>query len=193
MGRESAVPNTMHPKMPGGNVQGNQTAVGVVNRPKTRKRQNKNRRLYNQDGCLASMSVNKASDLIRKHEGWADHVYRDSVGVLTCGIGHALHEGSQVPPSVVEAFFQQDMRNTIDDYLLLKFQLDDVRRAVILNMLFNLGLNRFAKFKRLIKALRAEQWAECKKEMLDSIWADQVGKRATELAEMMHTGEWPDE
>ena len=132
------------------------------------------------------MDFDQTSALVRKHEGTVYRIYVDSVGVLTGGVGHAFHVGSVLPVEVVERLFYHDMYNAYKDYDRLKFDLSPVRKAVIINMLFNLGLIRFQGFKRMIEAIR---WNDCElvvKEMLDSKWATQVKGRAEELAMMYY-------
>ncbi|MCZ6898261.1 MAG: lysozyme, partial [Betaproteobacteria bacterium] len=68
--------------------------------------------------------------------------------------------------------------------------LDEVRTAVIVNMVYNLGLTRFSKFKKTIGFIELNEWEMASVEMLNSKWANQVGSRANELSEMMKTGEW---
>jgi len=67
--------------------------------------------------------------------------------------------------------------------------LSEVRQRVVADMVFNLGLPRFAQFKNMIAAIEAEDFVQASNEMMDSRWAQQVGLRASRLAEMMETGE----
>ena len=69
-------------------------------------------------------------------------------------------------------------------------RLNPVRQNVVLNMVFDLGLPRFRQFKKAIAAIRAKRWDEAAKQMLDSRWARQVGRRARELAAMMKSGKY---
>lgn len=64
------------------------------------------------------------------------------------------------------------------------------RQAVVLNMAFNLGINRLMLFRRMRGAYDGGDYERASIEMLDSRWADQVGRRATELAQQMRTGQW---
>jgi lysozyme len=72
------------------------------------------------------------------------------------------------------------------------------RRAVLFNLAFNLGLGRedsrkgegLSGFRRMLAALRQGDSAAAAGEMLDSRWAKQVGRRATELARQMASGQW---
>lgn len=132
-----------------------------------------------------------AEDLIKRHEGFSDRVYLCSEGIPTVGWGHALHVGTLVPMGTCELFFEQDIRKVYEDYLTLGLNLDEVRKAVVVNMIFNLGLAGFRKFKRTIFLIRNGDYILAGAEMLDSKWATQVGKRAIELSEMMATGLWP--
>jgi lysozyme len=69
-------------------------------------------------------------------------------------------------------------------------QVDDVRFAVITDMMFNLGYKGLSKFKNMLAALQSEDYVTAAREMLNSKWRTQVGKRAEKLAEMMETGRW---
>ena len=74
--------------------------------------------------------------------------------------------------------------------------LDAPRRAVILNMAYNLGTGSSARrmgllgFPRMLEALKKGDYQIAADEMLDSRWAGQVGERATRLARQMVSGAW---
>ena len=131
--------------------------------------------------------------MIKRHEGYRDFVYIDSVGVLTGGWGHAFHKGSHISKEVAEIFFNDDYESVIQDYNrfcnVYALELDSIRRAVIIDMIFNLGLAGLMKFKKMIAALCIDDYEEAAKQGLDSKWAGQVGDRADELMGMMYTGE----
>lgn len=134
---------------------------------------------------------------IKIHEGYRDTVYKDSEGFLTCGWGHALHLGSKVPLEASEAFLKQDIADAVRDYFKLAptlgavtlRNLNTIRRRVIVEMLFNLGLPGVLKFVRMWQAIAVKDWEAAADEMLNSKWHQQVGKRAQKLAETMRTGQ----
>lgn len=68
--------------------------------------------------------------------------------------------------------------------------LNKVRREILLNMAFNMGLKTFRGFPKFWKAIKAKDWQEAAAQMLDSKWARQVGYRAKELAEAMESGKF---
>jgi lysozyme len=123
------------------------------------------------------------------HEGWRNTAYEDSVGVLTVGVGHNLER----PLSVIA--INQILSDDINDCIAECDRAfpgwrnhDDARQNVLLELLFNLGAPRLAKFERMWSALQAKDYAQAANEMLSSKWAAQVGNRATTLAERMRTG-----
>lgn len=127
--------------------------------------------------------------LIKEHEGFRPYVYYDSLGFPTGGYGHAFLPHSPISHKVADTLFKEDFERVKDDYEKLKLNLDSVRRAVILDMLFNLGLTKIRCFHKMFKALREGDFEEAAKEMLDSKWARQVGGRSFHLAQMMRRGE----
>lgn len=140
------------------------------------------------------MATDLEADLIKKHEGYRDRIYLDTVGVPTGGYGHAFLQGSHLPHYIWEKVFWFDHYNAVQDYEAIGFKLNAPRKAAVVNMLFNLGITKFKKFKNMIAAIRAGDWETASREMLNSKWACQVGPaRSEELAKMLKTGLWPHE
>lgn len=136
------------------------------------------------------MSNYETKKMIKRHEGFSNEIYIDTMGIPTVGYGHALHTGSTIPTYICDILFEQDYKNTLNDYDKLNLKLDPIRKGIIINMLFNLGLSRFCKFKRMISALRNHDYNLAAIEMKDSKWFTQVGLRAKELHNLMISGEY---
>ena len=130
--------------------------------------------------------------MIKKHEGYRNRIYLDSLGKPTCGYGHLLAEDTQVPLAASEAFFEQDYRVAFADCvaLILEYEIDltENRKAVLINMLFNMGIGRVRGFKKMFAALQDRDYKEAAVQMLESRWALQVKGRAIELSELMEEG-----
>ena len=131
--------------------------------------------------------------MIKKHEGFRGEVYKDSVGVLTGGWGHAFHVGSRLSAKVTAALFEEDYENAQTDvtrFLSMHrlWDLSEIRTAVLIDMMFNLGYVKLNKFKKFIAAMVAEDYETAAMEMENSKWARQVGYRAKKLSKMMGTG-----
>ena len=64
-------------------------------------------------------------------------------------------------------------------------QLPESVQRVLVDMRFNLGPNRFRHFKKMIAAVKNQDFAQAAAEMKDSRWYSQVGQRARTLVNMM--------
>jgi lysozyme len=128
------------------------------------------------------------NELIRD-EGLRLKVYKDSEGIETIGVGRNLQKG--ITREEAMYLLGNDVKNSIADANTFPWfeDLSDVRQRVVVNMIFNMGLNKFRGFKQTIKHIAAGEYSEAAKEMLDSKWAGQVGLRAVRLSQMMRTNE----
>ena len=134
-------------------------------------------------------------ELITLHEGRVPHAYVDSLGFLTIGIGHLIDQrkGGRLPDSIIDALFEHDLHEHTNELFALvpwARHLDPVRQAVLVDMYFNLRRGLFG-FKETLRHFEAGRWEKAAEAMLDSKWASQVKDRATRLATMVRTGEWP--
>jgi lysozyme len=59
-------------------------------------------------------------------------------------------------------------------------------------MAFNLGTNGLLSFANTLKFIKDKDYIRAADNMLKSKWAEQVGKRALTLSEMIRTGKDPD-
>lgn len=129
-------------------------------------------------------------DLLMKHEGLRLRAYKCTAGKTTVGYGRNLDDKG-ITQEEAEFLLDNDIKAVIsscrETFVWFIF-LDNVRQAVVADMVFNLGLGRFLGFKNTIAAIRDKEWDKAAEGMLNSLWAKQVGNRAVELAEMMKTG-----
>ena len=133
-----------------------------------------------------------AIDLLKKHEGYRRFPYLCTAGKLTIGFGKNIQE---VGLTEEEAAYllEKDVLGAVGRLRTEPYWLDlnEVRQAVLINMVFNLGWSRFNGFKQMLARVQSADYAGAAAEMMASRWADQVKGRAVELAEMMKSGEWP--
>jgi lysozyme len=70
-------------------------------------------------------------------------------------------------------------------------KLDECRRAVLVNMVFQMGRDGVSNFRGMLQAINDQRWYDAANCMRDSRWARaQTPKRAARLARQMETGEW---
>ncbi len=152
-------------------------------------------------------------DFIEPQEGFRSHLYLDSNGIWTIGWGRNMEDvglSSEekaylgVPPRDIKVtgiteeegkyMLGHDIQRTITGccHAFDWFEsLDNIRKAVVVDMAFNMGIQGFKKFKETIIYISTGRWEEAAREMLNSSWAREVKGRAKVLSEMMRTGDVP--
>lgn len=145
-----------------------------------------------------------ARDVIRHHEGERNKPYDDATGKelkpggmlkgkITIGVGHNLSDRG-ISDAVKEMMFTEDLDEACLELVRVfpwAAALDPVRKTVLVDMSFNLGITRLSAFKNTLAAFARGDWPAAAKGMMASLWARQVGTRAQRLAAMTITGEWP--
>ncbi|MCH2037740.1 MAG: glycoside hydrolase family protein [Rickettsiales bacterium] len=127
---------------------------------------------------------------LKRHEGLRLKPYKCTADKLTIGYGRNLDDVG-ITEKEADKLLDHDIDRSIDDTRALfpDFdELSEIRQAVLVNMMFNLGKTRLSKFVKMRDAIEDHDYNRAAKEMLDSKWADQVGNRAVELAELMRGG-----
>lgn len=116
-------------------------------------------------------------------------IYTDTVGKVSGGIGRNLTDKG-FRDSEIDLMYQNDVADTeawLDRNLPWWRTLDPVRQRVLMNMAFNMQ-GRLLGFRNFLAAAQRADWSVAAAEMLDSLWARQVGDRAKRLASMMRSG-----
>lgn len=135
--------------------------------------------------------VELARELIKKHEGLELLPYEDTVGKLTIGYGRNLTDRG-ITRAEAEYMLQFDVLQALEDVEDLSgpawHHYSPRRKAVLIDMSFNLGKGRLKQFKKMWQALHRCDYDKAAAEMLNSRWANQVGQRALNLAEIMRNG-----
>lgn len=134
--------------------------------------------------------MHSIEDQLILHEGLRLKPYRCTAGKLTIGVGRNLEDKGI---SHHEALFL--LRNDIAEVTSQLEQFDwfrtlgPVRRKVLIDMCFNLGIQGLLGFQKMIEALKRADYGRAADEMVNSRWYGQVGERGRRLERMMRTGE----
>lgn len=159
-----------------------------------------------------SLDLPKLYELIEKHEGKRAKVYNDSEGIPTIGIGFNLKradarkkiealglkyddvlDGSaSLSEKQIQTLFKTDVEAAIKSARAALADFDSLperKQRVVVDMVFNLGEQRFKGFKKFIAAVNKGDYETAAKEMEDSRWYKQVKTRGKTLAEMMRAKE----
>jgi len=136
--------------------------------------------------------MSKLIEQLKVHEGLRLKPYRCTAGKLTIGYGLNL-EDRGITKFEAELLLNHDVSGIImqlceavDGWHCL----NEARKAVLVNMAFNMGVAGLMKFKKTLGYIRLKMYSEAGVEMLDSKWSDDVGDRALELSEQMKSGEF---
>lgn len=118
-------------------------------------------------------------------EGFRQFVYRCPAGKQTIGFGFNLDD---VGLSRGESIMILQSRLSACEAQLVRVipnwrELTDKRKSVLMNMCYNLGVPRLLTFKRMLAAIEKDDHAGVAREMLNSLWSEQVGDRAKRLAD----------
>ena len=153
----------------------------------------------NSQGFLHSndvMNYDKLIESVKKHEGFRDTVYRDTLNKRTVGFGHLCVEahwedGKKYDKEYLEDILEKDLHSAIDqtDDMCSGLNISDDAKSLICEMIYQLGGNGVSKFKNMWKALKEDppNYFEAHVQMLDSKWAKQTPNRAHEMAEAMQS------
>ena len=145
------------------------------------------------------MNMDRLLQSVKKHEGYRNKVYLDSLGKRTVGVGHLCAEdfwedNKEYEEKFLLTILEHDLKNAIEgSERLLKDcpVLDDLAKEIIIEMVFQLGETGVSKFKNMLKALKQDppEYSVAASEMLDSRWAKQTPNRAQNMsAEMAALG-----
>tara|TARA_Y100000361_G_C11141382_1_gene335293 strand:- start:6 stop:434 length:429 start_codon:yes stop_codon:yes gene_type:complete len=139
------------------------------------------------------MSREKLLDMLILHEGLKLKPYKCTADKLTIGVGRNI-EDIGITEEEAKLLLENDLNRILQEVEHWSFleKLNEPRQAVILDMVFNMGISRFNAntWVKTFAAIQDENFEEAANQMLDSKWANQVGQRAIRLSQMMRKGEW---
>ena len=129
--------------------------------------------------------------LTKEFEGCRLKPYKCPAGKLTIGYGRNLDDVG-ISQAEADMMFERDfakaeadVRDICKEFGINVDDLIEQRFYVLTDMCFNLGKGGLKKFKKLFSALKKDLYDDAANAMLDSLWAKQVGNRATKLAALM--------
>ena len=141
------------------------------------------------------MNLERLMESVKKHEGYRNKVYLDTLGKRTVGVGHLCVEDFWEDEKEYEEKFlmeilAEDLQNAIKGARELKEEhsctdIDEIAQEIIVEMVFQLGKTGVSKFRNMWKALSEKNYIGASYEMLDSRWAKQTPNRAKAMANLM--------
>jgi len=138
------------------------------------------------------MADEKAKQLTQFHEGLRLRLYKCTAGKWSIGYGRNI-EDRGIRLDEAKLMFENDIKEAEQE--LRPFQwferLNDVRKGVLIELNFAMGLTKLLKFEKMILALDKEDYQKASIELLDSEWSRKVGMdRSNNLANRMLRGKY---
>jgi len=139
------------------------------------------------------MSNETLEEMVLRHEGYRNKVYRDTLGFKTIGVGHLClpeenwNENVEYPKEKLMEVFRTDLANAkfYANLMVKGWELPEPAFNVIVSMVYQLGSVKIKKFKNFLACVQGHQFAEAKTHGLDSLWARQTPHRAEELMNIL--------
>lgn len=107
--------------------------------------------------------------------------YKDSLGNATIGVGHLVLESDNLPQCITT---HKAMELLVKDYRYAKKNVEKSYpwaegevKLILINMTFQLGENRLAKFQKTLEYLQSEEYQLAAGELLDSVMYKQTPNR----------------
>ena len=135
------------------------------------------------------MQIERLKDQLKIHEGVVLKLYKCSQGYYTCGVGRNI-QANGISMEEAELMLANDIDDCIVDLKRNIGFFDDLPETiqeVMVNLCFNIGINKLLNFKKTIGLLRDAKYLEAADEILDSKWSKQVGQRSHDLADMIRS------
>ena len=133
------------------------------------------------------MNRTRLRQTLIRHEGLKLTPYKCTAGKLTIGVGRNI-EDRGISKETAMQMLDEDIEiclNELVERLNYFEELPSEIQEVLLNLCFNMGITRLMKFRLMLGAIEARQYTLASVELLSSRYAAQVGRRATELAEIL--------
>ena len=143
--------------------------------------------------------IDQLRALLEQDEGIMYEIYLDHLDKPTIGIGHLTTEtdaefgqpvGTIVSADRVTELFNQDVTTCISDCRQLIFDFNGMpvsAQITASSLAFQLGVNRYGKFKKHLSAMDAGDWMEAAAQLRDSKLYRQTPERTERHAKRLES------
>ena len=134
---------------------------------------------------------------IKLNEGYSPKPYKDQLGYLTIGYGHLILSNEKIllkkkiHKKELEEIFEKDFKKALSNFnsTLRSFTSNKKEKELLIEMIFQLGIKGFLKFKNLIKNMKKGNKHLVCLDMMESLWYKQTPNRVKTLIEIFLNNE----
>lgn len=101
------------------------------------------------------IDMDKLLESVKRHEGYRNKVYLDTLGKRTVGVGHLCVEDfweddKEYDEDFLMGILEKDLQSAIDqaDDMCSNLKISDDAKIIIIEMIFQLGGNGVSKFRK---------------------------------------------
>ncbi len=138
---------------------------------------------------IARMKVHEGT---KKGKNGLHIPYRDSENYLTLGYGILIdpEKGGGIYEDEAEYLLNSRIKRSLKEAEVFPWfnRMDLARQEVVVEMIYNLGLDKFKGFRNMIAALEKQDYTEAAKQGRDSLWYRQVKTRGETLMRIVENG-----
>lgn len=122
------------------------------------------------------------------------YAYQDTKGFWTIGCGRLIdkRQGGKISLDEIQYLLNNDIRNCTQELSSFRWftNQDEVRKGVLIELVFNMGLTHLLGFGKMIAALTIQDYITASHELLSSKWAtEDVGpQRVKDIQHRLLTG-----
>ena len=136
------------------------------------------------------MNIQRLRQQLIKHEGVEYKLYTCTSLKTSIGVGRNL-EDRGISHATAMQMLDEDIDICINELQQTLSYWNDLPSRVkegLINLCFNMGISRLMAFKKTFGFLREGMYSKAADELLDSRYANQVGQRAVDVANMIRDG-----
>ena len=135
------------------------------------------------------INIETIEEMLIRHEGIKFTPYRCTAGRLTIGCGRSL-DTKGITKDEAMFLLKNDIEECTRDLAISLFRgkfwdFPGAIQRVLISMRFQLGYGGFRGFKKMIAAVKDDDWREMIVQMQESNWYKQTTNRANDLIEMV--------
>jgi len=124
--------------------------------------------------------MDKIKEMLVKHEGLVCHVYDDSLGYKTIGVGRCLDKNG-ISEDEAMYLLDNDIKRVIDSldkHWHVWRSFPELAQMVCVDCTFQMGITGWMAFRHTRALMEMECWLEASEEILRSKYATQTPNRA---------------
>tara|TARA_R110000824_G_scaffold214125_2_gene400395 strand:- start:161 stop:604 length:444 start_codon:yes stop_codon:yes gene_type:complete len=133
--------------------------------------------------------INELKKHLIEFEGIVLKPYKCTAGKTTIGIGRNLDDMG-ISEDEAMILLDNDIKNVVEEVLATWPWVEDLpprARMVVIDLAFNMGVPTLSSFRNMLGCLKSKDWDGASENLLDSRYAQQVGRRAIYNAHLLET------